>query len=97
MEKVKGKKEKKKCTHNDCFTCPYPECFVNGRVEQDQKLKRGRKRLPLEVKKQHQREYEERHKEERREYYKKYYQEHKEEYRARERAKRRSRHGENNN
>ena len=43
----------KKCTHNDCFTCPYPDCISD---KDPVKKKRGRKRLPPEVKKRHRRE-----------------------------------------
>lgn len=72
------------CTHNDCFTCPYPDCIVEGRVKYQPKKKRGRKKLSPEVLAQHRREYYEKNKEKYQEYYRKYYQEHKSEYRARE-------------
>lgn len=39
-----------KCTHNDCFTCPYNDCISDVEVTPEGK-KKGRKTLPLEEKK----------------------------------------------
>lgn len=40
-----------KCTHNNCFTCPYKDCISN--VEVDPKRKKpGRKRLTPEEREQ---------------------------------------------
>lgn len=36
-----------KCTHNDCFTCPYGDCISKVEVEPERK-KRGRKKLSKE-------------------------------------------------
>lgn len=38
-----------KCTHDNCYTCPYSDCISDVEVEPERK-KRGRKRLPPEEK-----------------------------------------------
>lgn len=38
-----------KCNHDNCFTCPYPDCISNVEVEPERK-KKGRKKLPPEEK-----------------------------------------------
>ena len=43
----------KKCTHNDCFTCPYEDCISS---KDPGKKRPGRKRLPPEVRKRHRKE-----------------------------------------
>jgi len=58
-----------RCKYN-CFECPYPDCISEQEPEGVVK-KRGRKKLPQEVLKQHKREQSRR-----------YYQEHKEEFSA---------------
>lgn len=77
------------CLHDDCFSCPYPDCISK---DEPKKKKPGRKKLPPEVVHQHRIEYQRRYNEEHREEIyakmKAYYQEHKEEYRARERRNR---------
>lgn len=49
-----------KCGHDDCFTCPFPDCKVNG-VEVDEfggmAYKKGRPKLDPEEKKRRKREY----------------------------------------
>lgn len=45
-----------KCTHNDCFTCPYEDCISDVEVEECRK-KRGRKPLSLEEKKKRRKQY----------------------------------------
>ena len=42
-----------KCTHNDCFTCPYKDCISN---KDPVRKKRGRPCIPLEEKKRHKKE-----------------------------------------
>ena len=42
-----------KCTHNDCFTCPYKDCISD---KDPVKKKRGRPPIPLEEKRKHRRE-----------------------------------------
>lgn len=83
------------CEHNDCFTCPYPECI--GEKAPGKKKKPGRKKMdPEEVKKHrlaYQRKYYQEHKEKYKEYMISYYYEHKEEYRAREKARRKNKGG----
>lgn len=39
-----------KCTHDDCFTCPYQDCISEVEVEPERK-KKGRKKLPEEERK----------------------------------------------
>lgn len=77
------------CEHDDCYTCPYPDCISKKEPE---KKKPGRKRIDPALKRQHKLEYQRRynkeHKEKINEFMKKYYQEHEEEYRARERKNR---------
>lgn len=86
------------CEHNDCFTCPYPECI--GKKDPGEKKKPGRKKMnPEEVKKHrlaYQRKYYQEHKEKYKEYMINYYNEHKEEYRAREKARRKRKRGKAN-
>lgn len=73
-----------KCTHEDCFTCPYDDCISD---KSPVSKKRGRKKLPPEVVRQHrlayQRKYNKEHKEKLAAQMKKYYQEHKEYYKSR--------------
>jgi hypothetical protein len=38
-----------KCTHDDCFTCPFEDCISNVEVEPERK-KKGRKPLSAEEK-----------------------------------------------
>ena len=35
-----------KCNHDNCFTCPYPDCIVDGEIKKN-RVKRRRK-LPAE-------------------------------------------------
>lgn len=42
-----------RCEHNDCFTCPYPDCIRNKTKKGDKKLKRN---LTPEEQKRHKRE-----------------------------------------
>lgn len=60
-----------KCGHDDCFSCPFKDCIVNG-VEANEFIevtgKRGRPKLDPEEKKRRKREFQ-----------KKYYKEHREE------------------
>ena len=64
-----------KCTHDDCFTCPYRDCISN---REPVKRKKGRKRLPPEEKKRHRREqqrkYLDKHREQINERQREYYQ-----------------------
>ena len=61
-----------KCSHNDCFTCPYPDCIADGKD-----LVEGRKKLSpqelVERRKATQKRWYEKHKKERKEYYHKRY------------------------
>lgn len=43
-----------KCEHNNCLTCPYPDCISDVEVEPERK-KRGRKKLSPEEKKRRKR------------------------------------------
>lgn len=40
-----------KCTHNNCFTCPYKDCISNVEIDPERK-KPGRKRLTPEQREQ---------------------------------------------
>lgn len=78
------------CLHNDCFTCPYPECISDK--DPGEKKKPGRKKMNPEEKRKRKnayaREYYQNHKEYYKEYMIDYYKEHKQEYRKREKARR---------
>ena len=45
-----------KCEHNDCFTCPYPDCIVTNKQiaaqAKEHKRKPGRKKIDPEIRKQ---------------------------------------------
>ena len=77
------------CEHDDCYTCPYPDCIASQESEvHKQKKKRGRKPMDPELKKKKRRaycrQYYAEHKEAMNAYMNNYYREHKAEYRARE-------------
>lgn len=40
-----------RCTHNNCYTCPYEDCISDVEVEPERK-KRGRKKLTVEEREQ---------------------------------------------
>ena len=78
------------CTHEDCFSCPYPDCVVNDEKERKAPpKKRGRKPMDPEEKRKKRsaygKKYYAEHKEHLKDYMNNYYREHKAEYRARER------------
>lgn len=66
------------CQHNDCLTCPYPDCIseTGPGVRPMGKKKPGRKKMDAKVVHQHrlnyQRKYYKEHPEQYREYYRKY-------------------------
>ena len=77
------------CTHEDCFSCPYPDCVVNDEKERKAPpKKRGRKPMDPEEKRKKRsaygKKYYAEHKEHLKDYMNNYYREHKAEYRARE-------------
>ena len=45
-----------KCEHNDCFTCPYPDC-ISKLDPEERARKRGRKPLPPEERKKRRQSY----------------------------------------
>ena len=80
-----------KCEHDNCLTCPYPDCISPNRgPAKKEKKKPGRKRLPPEVVKQNRKEYSRKyyaeHKAERSAYYKEYNKKNAERVRERQRA-----------
>ena len=77
------------CTHEDCFSCPYPDCVVNDEKERKAPpKKRGRKPMDPEEKRKKRsaygKKYYAEHKDHLKDYMNNYYREHKAEYRARE-------------
>ena len=60
------------CEHNDCFTCPYPDCIVGDR-QIIKKLSTEKKTKP----KNKRNAYYERNKEKRKQYQREYYHSHK--------------------
>ncbi len=56
------------CEHDDCMTCPYPDCISKRGPRKKPRKKPGRKALPPEIKQAHRKAYD-----------KKYYAEHREE------------------
>ena len=78
------------CEHDDCLTCPYPDCISSKGPKSAKKVKKkpGRKKMDPEVVHQnrltYQRKYYADRKEKYQEYMRNYYQTHKEEYRLRE-------------
>ena len=78
------------CEHDDCYTCPYPDCIASQESEVNkQKKKRGRKPMDPELKKKkkqaYRKEYYKKNKERLNAYMSEYYKGHKEEYRERSR------------
>ena len=74
-----------KCEHDNCLTCPYPDCISEKGPVNKTKKKPGRKKIDPEVKRQNanrwQKDYYQQTKEERLKYCHKYYREHAEEIR----------------
>lgn len=82
-----------KCEHDDCFTCPYPDCISKkGNIDNTKKRKPGRKKLPPEVKRQNRirqsQDYYNNHKEQRKIYQHDYYAKNQEEIKQRQKEKR---------
>lgn len=80
------------CEHDNCFTCPYPDCISDTEPRASGKGKPGRKKMNPEEVRQHRLEYQRRYNKEHKEkiyaHMKEYYKEHKAEYRAREKESR---------
>lgn len=85
------------CEHDDCMTCPYPDCISKTGPKNRVKKKPGRKKMdPEEVRKHrlaYQRRYYQEHKEKYKAYMLDYYKEHKQEYLERERKRRHKKNG----
>ena len=80
------------CQHDNCFTCPYPDCISGDGPVKKKKGKLGRKKLPPEVlaqnRKRGRQDYYLRKKDQCRASSSKYYQEHAEEIKQKQKEKR---------